>query len=381
MGEIHVANRLDHDWNELIESLEAEKCVVFLGSGMYQASDGQSIEDLLGQWLEIDQPNHPSISVYNDDGFFLFHNARRHKRKVIGQIKNFYCQTFPEIRHRFSQLAQIPFSTIVSLMPDNILARTFDELGMKYQTDFYFRNRKYPEFFEKPSCRNPLIYNLLGNIEEPESLVLTHSDFFDYLESVFMAKSMHPHLREEIESAERYIFLGLPYEKWYFQLLLRVLSMNSDKLKDVERLALEEFKNPKLQTLYSEEFKINFYPSDPAVFVANLFKACDQSGILKKIPPSDPTLTSLPELNQTALKELIAKADLDSTFLHLRVILDRRKPPNHSLANELVLLRSHYNLLRQRDLRGTIDSRDLNVEQNQIVERLISLTDRIEETR
>ncbi|AEE52175.1 SIR2 family protein [Haliscomenobacter hydrossis] len=369
---------VDTDWVDIIDSLEAEKCVIFLGSGVYHSPGGQNLETELGQWLDVEQPHHPMIQVYNDDGFFLFRNARKHKRKVITQIKNFYNQPFPETSARFAQLAQMPFSIIVSLMPDNILARTFDELGLNYQPDFYFRNRKYPEFFEKPAKNKPLIYNLLGNIEEPESLVLTHSDFFDYLESVFLARSMHPDLREELESAERYIFLGLPYEKWYFQLLLRVLSMNSDKLKDVERLALEEFQNPKLQTLYTEEFKINFFPSNPELFIANLYQACQSAGVLKKLPSPDPTLAQVEERSPAALEELIAKADTESAFMHLKVFLDRRKPRSYALANDLVVLHNQYNLLRQRELRGTIYPQDVPVENAQIVERLLGLIEKAE---
>ena len=49
---------------------------------------------------------------------------------------------------------------------------------------------------------------------------------------------------------------------------------------------------------------------------------------------------------------------------------------SYALANELVVLRNQFNLLRQRELRGTIDSRDFNVEQNQIADRLIGLIDK-----
>lgn len=375
---LHSTTSTEQDWDDIIDSLEAEKCVLFLGSGVYQAPGGDSLESALAKWLETEQTQHPSIQVYNDDGFFLFRNARSHKRKVTAQIKNFYSQAFPETSARFAQLAQLPFNIIVSLMPDNILVRTFDELGLNYQPDFYFRNRKYPEHFEKPAKNKPLIYNLMGNIEEPESLVLTHSDFFDYLESMFLARSMHPDLREELEGAERYIFLGLPYEKWYFQLLLRVLSMHSEKLKDVERLALQEFQNPKLQTLYAEEFKINFFPSNPEVFIADLYQACQRAGVLKKLPAPDPKLAQLPDLSAAELKELIASAQTEQAVLHLKAFLDRRKPRSYSLANDLVVLRNQYNLLRQRELRATIDSRDLPVEHNQIVERLMDLIDQAE---
>lgn len=368
----------DLDWENIIDSIEAEKCVLFLGSGFYQTSLEISFESALGEWLGVEQVNHPSIQVYNDDGFFLFREERSHKRNVTHQIKNFYNQAFPIMDARLEQLARIPFHLIVSLMPDNILARKFDELGLPYQPDFYFRKRPHSRVFEKPSHNKPLIYNMMGNIEAPGSIVLTHSDFFDYLESVFNGNSMHPELREELESAERYIFLGLPYEKWYFQLLLRVLSVNSEKLRGVVRTALEKLSNNKLETLYREEFKINFYPNHPEFFVQKLHAACEDARILKTPAPPDPGLINIVERSLGEIKELIAQAELEQAFSYLRVYLDRRKPQSSPLVNELLVLRNRYNLLRQRENRGTIDDKDLRIEYSQISELLLALVDKAE---
>ncbi|MDX2066944.1 MAG: SIR2 family protein [Haliscomenobacter sp.] len=365
------------DWANIIDSIEAEKCVLFLGSGFYQIAPEQSFENALAEWLGVEQKDHPSIQVYNDDdGFFLFREERSHKRNVTRQIKSFYNQAFPAMDARLAQLAKIPFHLIVSLVPDNILARKFDELGLPYQPDFYFRKRPHSKVFEKPSHHKPMIYNLMGNIEAPDSIVLTHSDFFDYLESVFNGNSMHPELREELESAERYIFLGLPYEKWYFQLLLRVLSVHSEKLRGVVRTALEKLSNNKLETLYKEEFKINFHPNQPEVFVQNLYGACGEAGLLKTLPPPDPALAKLEERSPEEIKELIALAQLEQAFLYLQVYLDRRKPQSHALINELLVLRNRYHLLRQRENRGTIDEKDLRIEYNQISELSLALVDK-----
>ncbi len=372
----NIANLLANvDWEDLLDTLEAEKCVLFLGSGAFEAPGGSSIETALRDWLEADEADNPYIRLYNPDGFMLF-RKNRFKRKVTAQIKDFYNQAFPETEALFRQLAEAPFSMIVTLTPDNLLARTFDTQGFDYQSDFYFRYRKAPEVFERPTKEKPLIYNLLGNIEEPESIVLTHSDFFDYLESVFKSNSMNQDLREELEGAERYIFLGLPYEKWYFQLLLRVLSMHSDKLKEVERLALREFEDPRLHALYTEEFKIEFFPFEVKLFVQELHRQCKEAGLLKKAPPPDPALANLPDLNLAQFQALIAKADTEEALRHLKAYLDRRKPRSLPLINDWVVLQNRYNLLRQRESRGTILPQDLTVENNQVVEQLLELVSR-----
>lgn len=362
------------DWDDVLDTLEEQKCVLFLGHGAFQASGGGQIETALSDWLNADDPEHPHIHDFNPDGFFLFRKSR-YKRKVIAEMKAFYSQPFPEAETDFARIARIPFSMIFTLTPDNILARTFDATGFDYQPDFYFRNRKAADEFEKPTLHKPLLYNLLGNIEEPESLVLTHRDFFDYLESVFLAKSMTEGLREELEKMERYIFLGLPYEKWYFQLLLRVLSLHSEKLKEVERLALKEFEDPHLHKLYTEEFKIEFFPASTEVFIGELYRRCETAGLLKPLPQKDPTEADIPDPKSGELREMIARNEITEVLKRLKVFFDRRKPKTARQANDLLVLRNRFHLLNQRMRRGTIDSRDLAVEHNQVVEGILGMVD------
>jgi len=363
------------NWDDVLDTLEAQKCILFLGQGAYRAPGGGDLEQALMEWIDVHNTEHPHIRLYNEDGFFLF-RKNRYKRKVIAQIKAFYNQAFPEVETMFSRLAQIPFNMVFTLTPDNIFARTLDTYGFEYESDFYFRNRKASEEFELPTKQKPLIYNLLGNIEEPESIILTHQDFFDYLGSVFKGNSMNEDLKTELENAERYIFLGLPYEKWYFQLLLRVLSMHSYKLKEVERLALKEFEDPNLHEIYTEEFKIEFVPTEISAFVDTLHQKCKEEGILKPLPTPDPKEKELSDFSSEHIKELVADAKTEEAMLHLKVLLQQKNPKGARLGTELIVLRNRYKLLRQREVRGTIYPQDFTVENNQVIEQLLSLIDK-----
>lgn len=371
-------NRLENvDWEDILDTLSEQKCVLFLGSGAYQSPDGSDIEEALCKWLDASNPNHPEIRLFNPDGFYLF-RKNRFKRKVIASIKEFYSQQFSKTENDFAKIAQIPFSMIFTLPFDNVLTRVFDQLGFEYQSDFYFKHRKAPEKFEKPNRNKPLVYNLLGNIEEPESLVLTHSDFFDYLDSVFKSNSMNQELKDELEKAERYIFLGLPYEKWYFQMLLRVLSLHSDKLKEIERTALKEFEDPRLHEIYTEEFKLDFIPTNTESFIDELFRRCNNEGILKPLPKIDLAEANLRLLSFDGIRELVGNAEVVDAMRHLKVQIDQRKAKSSKISNDLLVLRNRLNLLRQREIRGTIYPQDVSVEWNQIVEKLLELINQAE---
>lgn len=362
------------DWEDVIDTLEAQKCVLFIGGGLFTAN-GNTMSSALEEYLEVNKENHPYIRQYNSDGFYLF-KKNRYRRKIIESMKDFYNQSFPESEELIKKIAQLPFTMVVTLTPDNILPRTFDTLGLDYSSDFYFKSQKAPQKFEKPSIKNPLIYNLLGNIEEPESLVLTQNDFFDYLGSVFTGNTMNEDLRYELESAERYIFLGLPFEKWYFQLLLRVLSMQSDKLKEIERLALEDLEDNKLHEIYNKEFKIEFVPTNVSDFINTLFEKCDDAGILKKLPKVDDDIASLQQLDSKEIKNLVEKANTKEALLQTKVLIQKSSPKNKQILNELIVLTNRYKLLKQRELRGTIYETNIPVEYNQIAEQLLEIIDK-----
>ncbi len=363
------------DWEDILETLKDQRCMLFLGSSIFEAAGGGSMEQALVKWLDADNPNHPHIHLRNQDGFYLFRKSR-FRRKVIAKMKEFYNQPFPETQTLFSRIARIPFQMIFTLTPDNILARTYDEMGLDYQPDFYFRNRRASEHFEKPRRDKPLIYNLLGNIEEPESIILTHKDFFDFLQSIFKANSMHEDLKDQLEKMDRYVFLGLPYEKWYFQLLLRVLSLHNEKLKEIERLALKEFENPNLHKLYTKEFKLEFFPVEMEAFIGELFHQCEATNLLKPLPNEDFSESNISIPTKKELKEWVAGAKIKKAMKHLKFLLIQHKPRSYALSNDLIVLRNRFNLLKQREIRGTIDSRDFSVENNQITELLLELIDK-----
>ena len=366
------------DWKDLLDSLEDQKCVLFIGNGVYQDPSGNDIESALCNWLDATNPDHPEIRVYNPDGFFLF-RKNRYRRKVIANIKEFYSRSFAETETCFTSIAQIPFNMIFTLCYDNTLVRTFDQIGLEYQSDFYFKHRKPSETFERPTRNRPLVYNLMGNIEEPESIILTHGDFFDYMESMFRSNSMHNGLKDELEKAERYIFLGLPYEKWYFQMLLRVLSFHSDKLKEVERTALLEFENPLLHEAYKEEFKIEFIPTNTNEFINELYKRCESNNLLKPLPydkGQSNNVAAIVSIKET--RELVANAEVLEALFNLKAYLNQ-KAIYGKISTDLLILRNRFNLLKQREMKGTIYQNDFNIEWNQIVETLLSLIAQAEE--
>src|SRR6185503_4126776 len=94
--------------------------------------------------------------------------------------------------------------------------------------DFYHKNNA-AKVIATPSKENPLIYNLLGDLEVEESLILSHKDLFDYFMSLFGNFKLPDALQTSIVAAKHIIFLGFKFEKWYAQLLLAKFDLENDQ--------------------------------------------------------------------------------------------------------------------------------------------------------
>lgn len=198
------------DYEDILDALQEGDAVLFLGPRLLRNAAGAPLEADLHDALEARSPDHPFIrNFYEDDGFFLLHQDS-YRRRLVRRMKKFYEQEHPAADQLLQQLARLPFSLIVSLTPDGLLRRAFDAQRQDYQYDFYYRKQPHGDYIAGTTER-PLLYGMLGDFSQPDSLVLTHKDLFAYLESIFAGRSMAPELRKQIQDARTFIFLGLPF--------------------------------------------------------------------------------------------------------------------------------------------------------------------------
>ena len=75
----------------------------------------------------------------------------------------------------------------------------------------------------RPEAARPLIYHLFGNLREPDSVVLTEDDYFDYLIGVTANKDLIPPVVRRALADTALLFLGFRMDDWDFRVLFRSL--------------------------------------------------------------------------------------------------------------------------------------------------------------
>jgi hypothetical protein len=259
-------------WPALLRSIRRGQCTPILGPGTYEAILG-SQREIAQRWAEAyhypmaphERESLPQVAQY------LTINQYRQAPydEIIEYLESYiqqrYNDTLPAelqqgripldklisevgaIRRQQSNwepykvLAQLPLPIYITTNPGNLLAEALKEAGKdpqvvlcpwnEYieQTDSVYDRE--PDYF--PSTERPLVYHLFGILSEPDSVVLTEDDYFDYLIGVTSNKDLIPTAVRRALADTALLFLGFQMDDWNFRVLFRsILSQQGGGRRD-----------------------------------------------------------------------------------------------------------------------------------------------------
>jgi hypothetical protein len=343
------------EWDAIVRKIRRGKSILILGPGVYRHENGATLQSEFIN--ELDLPNNPYIqNYYREDDFFLF-RAGGGRGFTIDRMERFYEERQPDELLR--KIARLPFKVILNITPDHLLRRAFDAEGFHYQFDHYKKLHE-PGVIQQPSQELPLLYNLLGSVEDEESLLMTHNDLYDYFKSIFSRKSMPDKLKLALRERKIncFIFLGVPFEKWYMQLLLRELEIHRGQ-EDFIRYAANVGLDDEIQTFCTEQFTIQFVENDSTQFVNELYTRCEAGGYLRPRGQETPW---------EGLREMVANARLDEALPRFMELAKGTE-----LESEVNGLHARHRRFARKVTNGVLDSRDIPVQEAQITAATLDL--------
>ncbi len=252
-------------WPAIIAAIQNEKCTPILGPGMY--------EPMIGSWRDLAVSlarrfNFPLAAFYQDalpqvtqfvasnqslDTLMLAINAaiRASLQKRFGAILpenlkkpnaslldllsecgRHFRQEQPYEQHKV--LAGLPLPVYITTNYNNMLADALVEAGRKpevvvcpWSERFYEESVYDSEPDYRPSVERPLVYHLFGHLKNPDSLVLTEDDYYEFLIGFTTAKrrspAIIPPLIARALTDANLLILGFQMEDWTFRALFRTL--------------------------------------------------------------------------------------------------------------------------------------------------------------
>ncbi|MFN0173054.1 MAG: SIR2 family protein [Saprospiraceae bacterium] len=210
----------DNLFGKLLFDIQRKGCVLMVGPEIVQL-EGVGLQRHLREYLQ--RQNKDDIEhFYEKEALFLFKNPSS-KTEVQRNASQYYHKLKPN-DSVFKEIVGIPFPLIISVNPDNLLAK---EYGEAPHFEGYFNHHAGSNDNQKIldwSGQTPLIYNLCGNFQEDASMLLDYDDLFSFMKTVLGPVGLPDNVRSRLRMAKSFLFIGFQFDKWYTQLLLRLLN-------------------------------------------------------------------------------------------------------------------------------------------------------------
>jgi len=344
------------EWDKKFRSIFADirqnKCVILVGPEILKIGS-RSFRDVLRD--KLDETNNDDIAHYYErDGFFLFRDKIA-KEDVQREVVLFY-QDYnldKEITENLLlQLVRLRIHVILSINPDTFLSDVAYKYGIKHRFAYFQHGGTAVQDVEVPSGDMPLFYNLYGSLERDNSLVLDYDDLFRLFSSLLGSPGLPPNLALALQQAKHFLFVGFDFDKWYSQLLLRLLSGE----KAIRKFAVDTSeKSDNTTTFLVKQFGIEFI-EDESAFLTELIRRAEVEGLFRDIMESQTP-------DAVRIIRFLQNGDVLGGLNHLK--------NNEKTAQIAIMLMAQYHDLKDREARRTIDSRDYVVQYNRIVDAIM----------
>lgn len=239
----------DRDWQVLLRSIQRGHCILLLGPGAaIDPNDPQGdplpVRLALKLAAELREENKGDELVAPSDLAHvaqIYARAMRKKRPGLElAVEDFYTPYREKTTPLHLDLAALPFALCISTTPERFLLNAFAETPDKKPIyDFYHfqpdpshaRARMLTEPPEKNPENRPLVYDLYGSLDEPDSLVLSENDLLDFLVNVIREPlGLNLYVTKRFgDPLTSFVFIGFGFRHWYLRILLHVLKAPSER--------------------------------------------------------------------------------------------------------------------------------------------------------
>lgn len=342
----------DRKFRSILADIKQGKCVVLVGPEIVKTG-GKPLRQVLRDQLMASNAD-DIAHYYERDGFFLFRDKIA-KEDIEREVVLFYQDRQPGAdvdETALLNLLRLRAHLFLSINPDNFLSEIAYKYGIKHRFAYFQHGGVAVQDVGPPSADMPLFYNLFGSLQRDDSLVLDYDDLFRLLSSLLGAPGLPNNLALALQQAKHFLFVGFDFDKWYSQLILRILSGE----KAIRKFAVDHTeKNDNTTTFLVKQFGIEFI-DDEGAFLAELAQRAAAEGALRDIIAAQTP-------DAVRLTRYLQNGDVLGALNQLK--------DNDKAREDATQLLARFHDLKDRESRKVIDHSDYSVEYNRIVDAIL----------
>ncbi len=351
---------------DIVKRLKDLNCVILLGPGLEKNKKREALQSSLNKYCK-------KSKMKIEEGIDDLYTCDEKTRTMACDFLKEYSRDHGEPNDSHRELARAPCHLYISMTPDLLMKEALDDCGVDYEFKYYVKGQQ-PEEVSKPTAEKPLLYNLFGNIEKPQSHIFTHGDLIQYLFSIIKDFKLPKNLRSAFEKSHYFIFLGFDFEKWYLKLLLRLI-LDERKVS----IATEDGNGPdeKLKTFYQNNYGLEFVDTNIEEYVKDLFDECDRIDILRQIKKK--TQPSIQEEIKKLIKQDEGEQAIDRLIEYLEDerVLNGETEDKQEFLDELIIHYGDFKANKKRLRIGNITRENADVAKKNIYDSLLKIAQNV----
>lgn len=219
------------DWKRLLGRIKEGRCTPFLGAGacagVYPLSS-----HIASAWAqEHDYPMEDSHDLARVSQYIaVTEDYMEPKDKIQREFQKYPLPDFNALDEPHGLLAELPLPIYMTTNYDDCMVEALRSRNKEPKLELCRWNKFVKENVKSvfkartdysPTPANPIVFHLHGNINVPESLVLTEDDYLDFLVNISMDQGLLPSRILRAMTGSSLLFLGYRLADWDFRVLFR----------------------------------------------------------------------------------------------------------------------------------------------------------------
>jgi hypothetical protein len=282
-------------WRNLLESIEQKKCTPFIGAGA--SSNWLPLaRHIADKWREEYGYPLDDYDLAKVAQFLAIQNEDELAPKEIlsSELKKIKPPNFSLEENRntpYAVLADLNLPIYITTNYDHFMEEVLRSRGKDPVSEFcrwnnYAQAAGIPSVFDNPNKYHPtearpLVYHLHGDLVTPQSMVLTESDYIDFIVNLNSESAVLPSVIKQSLASTPLLFVGYSLLDINFRIIFRgimnfigsrFLSSNVAVMRPPKNLSDEKQERAKeyLKEYTKNMFKVNVYWGDASMFSEEL---------------------------------------------------------------------------------------------------------------
>jgi hypothetical protein len=278
----------DFALDAIASAVRDRRCILFLGAGAhalppdgspftYAAEHSPSMGSQLSRRLAAEcalTERHPEEDATDLQRVSLFYEIARSRAQLIDAVVN----AVERDRHpspMLKALARLDFPIVITTNYDQMLERALRAAGKEPRVSVYTPGRDPTPDVHEPSVEHPLVFKIHGDVDRPETIVMTDED---YIEFVLRMSSKHPY--DPIPLTLKYhlsrwttLFVGYSLLDYNLRLLFKTLRWRIDRANIPDMFSVDRSPDPLILKVWEDTHQyVRFVAEDVWAFVPRLYQ-------------------------------------------------------------------------------------------------------------